>query len=103
MTSPGRCAPPPGIFSAQAAYAVTETFNSKSAIARIVETTAAAPDMSSFIWCIFAGGFSEMPPVSNVMPLPTNATCLVAPFGRYSIRIKRGGRVEPWPTPRIPP
>ena len=33
--------------------------------------------------------------VSNVIPLPTNATCLVAPFGRYSIRINRGGRVDP--------
>ena len=75
MTSPGRCADPPGMFSAIVAYAVTCTGNSSAAIMRIAAMTAAAPDMSDFISCMFAGGFREMPPVSNVIPLPTNATC----------------------------
>ncbi len=33
--------------------------------------TAAPPDMSNFISAIFAPGFSEMPPLSNVTALPT--------------------------------
>jgi len=34
--------------------------------------TLAAPHMSYFISSISAPGFSEMPPVSKVMPLPTS-------------------------------
>ena len=34
--------------------------------------TAAAPHMSNFISSIAPGGLMEMPPVSNVMPLPTS-------------------------------
>ena len=35
--------------------------------------TVPPPDMSYFIASMFSPGFSEMPPVSNVTPLPTSA------------------------------
>ena len=47
----------------------TGSFN--RAIAATASTTAAPPDMSNFISAIFAPGFSEMPPLSNVTALPT--------------------------------
>ena len=34
---------------------------------------AAAPDMSNFISCMFPAGLIEIPPESNVTPLPTSA------------------------------
>ena len=37
--------------------------------------TAAPPDMSNFISCIFAEGLIEIPPVSNVTALPTKPRC----------------------------
>jgi hypothetical protein len=37
--------------------------------------------MSYFMPTIDAAGFSERPPLSNVMPLPTSATRFAAPFG----------------------
>ena len=40
----------------------------------IVASTAAAPDMSVFIVIIPSPDFSERPPESNMMPLPTSAT-----------------------------
>ena len=43
-----------------------------SAIARIAHATAAPPAMSSFIRSMPSAGLIEMPPVSNVMPLPTS-------------------------------
>ena len=43
-----------------------------SATAFMVPSTLAAPDMSNFISSISGAGFSEMPPVSKVMPLPTS-------------------------------
>ena len=46
---------------------------------------------------MLAAGLMEMPPVSNVMPLPTSATffafLLLAP--RWISRTSRGGRDEP--------
>ena len=48
-------------------------------------------------------GFSERPPESNVMPLPTSARCTDAAAGAYSRRTSRGPRLEPRPTPRMPP
>ena len=41
------------------------------AIAPVASSTAAPPDMSNFISCIFAEGLIEIPPVSNVTALPT--------------------------------
>jgi hypothetical protein len=45
-----------------------------AAIASIAAPTAAAPAMSDFISHMPAVGLMLMPPVSNVMPLPTSAT-----------------------------
>ena len=41
-------------------------------MARMAQTTAAPPAMSSFIRSMPSAGLIEMPPVSNVMPLPTS-------------------------------
>ena len=63
--------------------------------------------MSVFIAIIPSDGLSEMPPVSNVMPLPTRTTCgSRSPrevLGAYVSSTSRGGRTEPMPTARIPP
>ncbi len=57
--------------------------------------------MSAFIWSMPADGLIEMPPESNVMPLPTRATR--GPVPACLIRTSRGGRCEPLPTPSTPP
>ena len=74
ITSLGRCALPLGMFSAMHAMPVTLIGSLRSATARTVAKTAAAPPMSAFMVCIDAFGLIEMPPVSNVMPLPTSTT-----------------------------
>ena len=65
-------------------------------------TTTAEPVMSHFICHIGYApkvGFSEIPPVSNVMPFPTSTTggSLGGP-PRYSTTTIRGGAAEPLPT-----
>ena len=42
--------------------------------------TAAAPPMSDFMSSMPAAGLIEMPPESKVMPLPTRATLVLAPW-----------------------
>jgi hypothetical protein len=42
-------------------------------MAHIAAMTPAPPDMSYFISCMFSAGLIEMPPESNVSPLPTSA------------------------------
>ena len=64
------------MFSAIGAQAVTLTGSPSRAIAVTAAMTAAAPPMSDFIASIAAGGLSDRPPESNVMPLPTSARCL---------------------------
>ncbi len=54
--------------------------------------------MSAFMVIMDPGGFSEIPPVSKVIPLPTSAKCVFALVGRYTARTKRGGCIEPFPT-----
>ena len=58
------------------AASVLGTFNAKfiSAMALNVPSTLAAPHISYFISSISAPGLSEIPPVSNVIPLPTSTT-----------------------------
>src|ERR1700742_1439469 len=97
MTSDGRCAAPPGMFSAAHRYPVTFTGSARSATAVTAASTAAAPLMSHFIVSMDFGGLSERPPESNVMPLPTNATVRVASGCVYARRTSRGGRTDPWP------
>ena len=82
---------------------MTRTAGPSAAMACIAPMIAAAPPMSDFMVSMDFGGFSESPPESNVMPLPTNTTVVSACAGAYSIRTSRGGCTEPWPTPTIPP
>ena len=71
--SPGLVARPLGMFS-QAGTTPTRLIGRSSvATALNVPSTLAAPLMSNFISSIAGGGFSEMPPVSNVTPLPISA------------------------------
>ena len=65
---------PLGRFSAAPTTARSRTGKRRRAIAATASITAAPPDMSNFISDIFAPGFSEMPPLSNVTALPTNAS-----------------------------
>jgi hypothetical protein len=55
--------------------------------------------MSDFMVSMDFGGFSDSPPESNVMPLPTKTSVLVAPLPLYARRTSRGGRIDPCPTP----
>src|SRR5205807_399209 len=45
----------------------------------------------------------DRPPESNVMPLPTSTTVVLAPGGVYSMRMSRGGCSDPLLTPTSPP
>ena len=79
-TSPGLTARPLGMFS-QAAISTTRLiFGLSSTTARSAPSTEAAPPMSNFISSMPAPGFSEMPPESKVMPLPTSTmgACVIA-------------------------
>ena len=69
------------MFSANGAQASIATGNFNSAIAKIAPITAAAPLISLFIASMPFAGFSARPPVSKVMPLPTNAYRALALFG----------------------
>ena len=103
-TSPGRMAVPEGMFSAVGMSAVTFMRGLSLPTAHIVAIIAAPPDMSPFIASIPAAGLIEMPPESNVIPLPIRAIPLSALLPpRYLRMMKRGGFVEPEPTPRTPP
>ena len=62
---------PLGMFSALATQPTTLMASLSWAAARKVAMTAAAPPMSAFIHSIPVDGFSDRPPESNVMPLPT--------------------------------
>ena len=59
------------MFSAMHSQPVTWIGRLRSAIALMAAATAAAPAMSDFIVSMPAGGLSERPPESKVMPLPT--------------------------------
>ena len=74
----------------------TLIFRPISATARNVPSTEPAPHMSYFISSMPSPGFSEMPPVSNVMPLPTSTTgaALAAPPW-YCSTMNWGGSTEP--------
>ncbi len=68
--------------------------------------TAPPPHMSNFMSSILSPGFSEMPPESNVRPLPTTATVSTlpfTPFGSHVITISFGGCADPRATPSSEP
>jgi hypothetical protein len=62
------------MFSASANRPVTLTVTPSSPSADIAPNTAAAPLMSDFMVFIDVDGFSDSPPESKVMPLPTRTT-----------------------------
>jgi len=90
--SPGFSAPPPDIFSVAGTRPTILTGSFKSAAALIAASTAAPPAMSVFISSIFSAGLMEIPPLSNVRPLPTSAIG-ASPFlpPVYSRMISFGG------------
>lgn len=97
--SPGRKAPPPGIFSAMASTPTTLALAFLPAMARMAPSTAAAPPMSPFISSICSAGLIERPPLSKVSPLPTSTSGLSSaalPCQRNTA--KMGARVLPCPT-----
>ena len=71
-TSPGFCALPDGIFSVARMMAVIFNLGLSRAMARMAPIMVAPPAMSYFIFSMPSLGLMEMPPVSKVMPLPTN-------------------------------
>ena len=72
-------------------------------MANVAAATAAAPDMSHFMVTIALLGLIDRPPESNVIPLPTRAMCATGREGLYVMVTSRGGRADPFPTPRMPP
>ena len=103
--SPGRCALPPGMFSTAGTTPKTLILGFMRPIARMAPMTEAPPDMSPFMSPMPAACFSEMPPVSNVIPLPTSATLLSGFCGspRYSITMSFGSLALPAATPSMAP
>ena len=79
MTSPGLMADPLGRFSVVGIRPTILRGSLSNAQALIVPNTLAAPAMSYFISSIMAGGLSEMPPESKVMPLPINTMGALLP------------------------
>ncbi|MDT4837404.1 hypothetical protein FQZ97_711350 [compost metagenome] len=110
-TSPGLLALPLGRFSQAGIRPTTSSGSSSSARARNEPSTLAAPHMSYFISSMVAAGLSEMPPVSNVMPLPTSTTgprAAFAPFlaallPAWRSTMKRSASSEPRATDRNEP
>ena len=71
-TSPGFIARPPGMFSVDGDDDDRRGSATRSSATRgSAAMTVAPPAMSSFIRSMPSAGLIEMPPVSNVMPLPT--------------------------------
>jgi len=62
---------PLGMFSVAQTMPITLTFGLSMAMARMAPIMAAPPAISYFIFSIPSAGLMEMPPVSNVTPLPT--------------------------------
>ncbi|TMC12241.1 MAG: hypothetical protein E6J41_03515 [Chloroflexi bacterium] len=98
-TSPGRWAAGPGMLSVAATTAMTSSGRRLAAITSIAASTAAAPPMSPRIRTIPSAVFSDRPPLSNVIPLPTSARLSPPRPPRCWSRIRRGGRSDPAATP----
>ncbi|GIW19504.1 MAG: hypothetical protein KatS3mg064_2661 [Tepidiforma sp.] len=95
-TSPGFVAVPEGMFSVHGAMASTFSFAPSFASAHAAASTFAAPVMSAFIASMFAAGLMLIPPVSNVIPLPTSARSQPSPpRPRYPSRMSFGGSALP--------
>ena len=96
---------PPGMFSAAGTMPTTRMGAFSIEMARMAQMTAAPPAMSSFIRSMPSAGLIEIPPVSNVMPLPTSPSTGEAGALTGSCRstIMRGGVALPCPTPSRSP
>src|SRR5258708_6173619 len=97
-------AEPDGMFSVAAMRPCTSTSGASSGNARMMASTAAAPDMSSFMRSIPSAGLRSRPPESKVMPLPMTATRRRRrPDGVYERWMNFGGCPLPAATPRNNP
>ena len=70
-----------GMFSVAGTMPITRTLAFSAGSSDIAASTAAAPDMSVFIVSMPSAVLIDRPPLSNVIPLPTNATVALAPAG----------------------
>ena len=100
-TSPGFTAVPDGRFSVAGIRPTTFTFGFSKPTTSNAPSTAAAPDMSYFMSSMLCAGLIEMPPESNVTPLPISAigaasAALPAPW--YSSTMNRGSSCVPCAT-----
>ena len=105
-TSPGRCAVDDGMFSTSPTTPTALTFALRPARAFISPMTTPEPPISHFMSSMPPAGFIEIPPVSNVTPLPTKAMgrlflALGAPF--HCITTRRGLFADPCATPSRAP
>src|SRR5664280_2724667 len=91
------------MFSAAGTSAVTRSGRSSAGNTLIAPSTAAPPLMSVFIAIMPSAVFSDRPPESKVMPLPTSTTWQRGSADAYVTSISRGGRADPAPTARMPP
>ena len=102
-TSPGRMAAPEGMFSVAAIRPWTSTCGLSAGSARMMPSTAAAPDMSSFMRSMPSALLRSRPPESKVMPLPMTATFLRLRDGVHDRWMNLGGCSLPAATPRNAP
>ena len=97
ITSPGLTAVPDGRFSVDGIKPMTLILGLKRPSVSNVPSTAAAPDMSNFMSSMLCAGLIEMPPESNVTPLPMSARAAPS-VARYSSTMNRGSCTLPWAT-----
>ena len=102
--SPGRYALSPLIFSVEGTIPTTFILGFNREIALIAPSTTPDPHISYFISSIFAAGLIDIPPLSNVKPLPTNifGFSFFGPL-KYSMIMNFGGSSVPEATPAKAP
>ena len=92
------------MFSQPAKTPITLIDKLSSASACIAPKTPAAPPISYFISSMPKPGFNEIPPLSNVRPLPTNTNGLESsPAPSYFMMLINDSLTEPRPTARYEP
>ena len=89
--SPGRNASPPGMFSAARRPRRREPAARARRSRRCPAITAAPPAMSPFMSSMPSAGLSEIPPVSNVIALPTSPSMTSAVGARRARSAGRSG------------
>ena len=89
------------MFSVAGTMPMTRAGTPSLPMARMAPTTAAPPAMSCFICSMCSAGLIEMPPLSNVTPLPIRPSTGLpgAPSGSWRMTISRGGSALPRATP----